>query len=245
MKKSYTLLLMFIITTMQAQLKPITYNDDNQKLQGLVSTTIEKGQAAVLILPAWMGIDDEAKEAALDLQKAGYGTFIADIYGVGNLPTNAGEASKIATFYKTDYKAYQHRIQLALEALIATGVDKNRIAVIGYCFGGTGALETARSPLKVAGVVCIHGGLAKATERINGPINTKILIEHPADDASVSEEDIERIIAEMNEGKADWQMITYAHSKHTFTNPQSADYNEIMAKRAWKHTKLFLEEVLK
>ena len=49
---------------------------------------------------------------------------------------------------------------------------------------------------------------------------------------------------EMNEGKADWQLITYAHCGHTFTNPESPEYNEAMAKRAWQHTLQFLKEVL-
>ncbi len=244
MKKLLPLLFTLSFITMQAQLKTITYLDGTQKLNGLISSTVKKNQAAVLILPAWMGIDDEAKQAAMDLEKQGYAVLIADIYGEGNVPKDAAEASKIATHYKTDYQAYQHRIQLALDALVARGVDSSKIAVIGYCFGGTGALEAARAQLKVAGAVCIHGGLAKAVNRQNGPLTTKILIEHPADDASVTPEHLNQMVAEMNQAEADWQLITYAHSKHTFTNPKSVDYNEIMAKRAWKHTLLFLEEVL-
>jgi dienelactone hydrolase len=52
-------------------------------------------------------------------------------------------------------------------------------------------------------------------------------------------------VKEMNDGKADWQIITYANSKHTFTNPESKDYNPVMAERAWNHTLLFLKEILK
>ncbi|WP_430613426.1 dienelactone hydrolase family protein [Flavobacterium sp. JP2137] len=244
MKSKLLLIFPLIITGMHAQLKPLTYNDGSQKLQGLITANVQKNQSAVLILPAWMGIDDEAKQAALDLEKQGYAAFIADIYGEGNLPTNAKEAAAIATFYKTDYQAYQHRIKLALEALIATGVNRDKIAVIGYCFGGTGALEAARAPLHVSGVVCIHGGLAKDAKRSNGPIATKVLVEHPAADASVSAADLNQLLEEMNQGKADWQLITYAQAKHTFTNPKSADYNEVMAKRAWQHTLLFLKEIL-
>jgi len=130
-----------------------------------------------------------------------------------------------------------------LEELKKQGPGK--VAVIGYCFGGTGALEAARGDLPVEGIVSIHGGLSKAADRNNIPLKTKILIEHPADDKSVSKEDLENVVEEMNLGKTDWQIITYAHSGHTFTDPKSSEYNEVMAKRAWKHTLLFLEEVLK
>ncbi|MBV5349414.1 dienelactone hydrolase family protein [bacterium] len=237
---------MGLIQSLTAQsLKEVKYADGTQELNGLVTSNAGKNLPGVLILPAWMGIDDEAKTAALDLEKQGYIAFVADIYGKGNIPTDFASAAKIATQYKTDYNAYQKRISLALEQLKAAGAQSGKIAVIGYCFGGSGALETARGGLDVSGVISIHGGLAKAPERPNGPIKAKILVEHPAEDKSVKKEDIDNLVKEMNDGKADWQIITYANCGHTFTNPTSKDYNEVMAKRAWNHTLLFLGEVLK
>ena len=225
------------------QLKPVIYTDGNQKLNGLVTSNTGKKLQGVLILPAWKGIDQEAKQAALDLEKEGYIAFIADIYGEGNVPTDNAAAAKIASQYKQDYQAYQKRIGLALEQLKKAGADK--IAVIGYCFGGTGALEAARAQFPVNGVISIHGGLGKDASIPNGSLPTKILIEHPAEDQSVPQEMVNDLIKEMNEGKADWQIYTYAYSKHTFTNPESKDYNPTMAKRAWQHTLMFLDEVLK
>ena len=225
------------------QLKPVIYTDGKQKLNGLVTSNTGKKLQGVLILPAWKGIDQEAKQAALDLEKEGYIAFIADIYGEGNVPTDNAAAAKIASQYKQDYQAYQKRIGLALEQLKKAGAHK--IAVIGYCFGGTGALEAARAQFPVNGVISIHGGLGKDASRPNGSLPTKILIEHPAEDQSVPQEMVNDLIKEMNEGKADWQIYTYAYSKHTFTNPESKDYNPTMAKRAWQHTLMFLDEVLK
>ena len=235
-----TLILLYVSAQ---QLKPVIYTDGNQKLNGLVTSNTGKKLQGVLILPAWKGIDQEAKQAALDLEKEGYIAFIADIYGEGNVPTDNAAAAKIASQYKQDYQAYQKRIGLALEQLKKAGADK--IAVIGYCFGGTGALEAARAQFPVAGVISIHGGLGKDASRPNGSLPTKILIEHPAEDQSVPQEMVNDLIKEMNEGKADWQIYTYAYSKHTFTNPESKDYNPTMAKRAWQHTLMFLDEVLK
>jgi dienelactone hydrolase len=236
-------LTLVIFSVSAQQLKPVIYTDGNQKLNGLVTSNTGKKLQGVLILPAWKGIDQEAKQAALDLEKEGYIAFIADIYGEGNVPTDNAAAAKIASQYKQDYQAYQKRIGLALEQLKKAGADK--IAVIGYCFGGTGALEAARAQFPVAGVISIHGGLGKDASRPNGSLPTKILIEHPAEDQSVPQEMVNDLIKEMNEGKADWQIYTYAYSKHTFTNPESKDYNPTMAKRAWQHTLMFLDEVLK
>ncbi|MGC3947621.1 MAG: dienelactone hydrolase family protein [Chryseolinea sp.] len=174
-----TLLLLiscFSLAGFAQDLKPVAYADGQQKLNGLVTSNAGKNLPGVLILPAWKGIDEEAKTAALNLQKQGYVAFIADIYGEGNIPADNAAAAKAAGSYRSDYAAYQKRITLALDQLKKQGANNSKIAVIGYCFGGTGALEAARGNLPVTGVVCIHGGLAKAAERSNGPLNTRILV---------------------------------------------------------------------
>ena len=247
MKLSITILALFLglNLTIAQNLKPIVYKDGEQKLSGLVTSNAGKKLPGVLILPAWKGIDNEAKNAATELQKQGYIAFVADIYGEGNIPADNAAAAKIAGSYKQDYKAYQQRISVALEELKKQGANPEKIAVIGYCFGGTGALETARAGFPVSGVVSIHGGLAKGNDRLNVPIKTKVLVEHPADDENVKPEDLTNLMDELKTAKTDFQIITYANSKHTFTSPESPDYNEVMAKRAWNHTLTFLKEILK
>ncbi len=241
----HLLIFAFMSSSAAAQdLKLLTYADGPQKLNGLVTEHAAVKRPGVLILPAWMGIDDESRTAAKELARQGYIVFIADIYGEGNIPADFNGARQIATHYKTDFAAYQHRIGLALEQLKLAGADPEKLAVIGYCFGGTGALEAARANLPVKGVVSIHGGLGKG-DRPNGPLSTSILIQHPEADASVSKEDMASIVAEMNAAKADWQMITYAHCGHTFTNPTSKEYNKRMADRAWQHVLVFLTDILK
>lgn len=241
----FLLLFTFSFSTMAQELKSVTYNDGNQKLNGLVTSNAGQNLPGVLILPAWQGIDEESKVAAMELEKQGYVAFIADIYGEGNIPADATSAGKISSFYRQDYKAYQHRIGLALNELKKQGAVANKIAVIGYCFGGTGALEVARAGFPVQGVVSIHGGLGKAADRPNTELKTKILVENPAEDRGVTKEIYDNLVNELKEGKADWQIITYANCGHTFTNPKSPEYNELMAKRAWNHTLLFLGEILK
>lgn len=240
-----TAVLMTSGTVFGQNLKPLSYSDGSQKLNGLITSNAGKKLPGVLILPAWKGIDEEAKTAAANLEKEGYIAFIADIYGEGNIPKDNSAAAQSSGYYKKNYQAYQKRISLALEQLKKNGAVYDKIAVIGYCFGGTGALESARGKLPVAGVVSIHGSIGKDQSRPNDVISTKILVENPAEDKSVTPEDYNNLVKEMNDGKADWQIITYANSKHTFTDPKSPDFNEVMAKRAWNHTLMFLKEILK
>lgn len=237
-----------------AQLKPIKYNDGTQILNGFATQPTKKSpqKPGILILPAWMGIDKLSKDTAEKLAHLGYYSFVADIYGEENYPKDFNEAGQKAGFFKKNYNDYQKRITLALEQLIRSGANPNNIVVMGYCFGGTGALEAARGHLNVKGVVSFHGGLGKDATRESEPITAKILVCHGADDPYESKEEITTFQQEMKDTKADWQMIYYANAVHSFTNPESgndnskgAAYNEKVAKRSWEHFKIFLNEVLK
>ena len=237
-----------------AQLKPITYKDGDQTLNGfsIKPSKKSKQKPGILILPAWMGIDKLSKDTAENLSKMGYFAFVADIYGEGNYPKDYKEAGQNAGFYKSNFKDYQKRITLALEQLIRSGANPDNIVVIGYCFGGTGALEAARGHLNVKGVVSFHGGLGKDATRPTEPIAAKVLVCHGADDPYESKEEITAFQQEMRDTKSDWQMIYYANAVHSFTNPESgndnskgAAYNATAAQRSWEHLKLFLNEVLK
>ncbi|PXY41007.1 dienelactone hydrolase [Flavobacterium cheongpyeongense] len=256
MKKSTLLFLvtMLFFGSMKAQLKTVKYSDGDQVLNGLSIKSAKKNQQnpGVLLLPAWLGIDNASKEIAEDLSKLGYTVFIADIYGEGNYPKNTSDAGKQAGFYKNNYLAYQKRIQLALDQLIQSGANADNIVAIGYCFGGTGVLEAARGGLKLKGVASFHGGLGKDSVRKTESISTKVLVCHGADDPFVSKEEIASFQQEMRDSKADWQMIYYANSVHSFTNPEAgndnskgAAYNAVAAKRAFEHLQLFLNETLK
>ena len=256
MKTKFILLFCSVLlssNSIMAQLKPVEYSDGEQKLSGLITKPLKalKSKAGILILPAWMGIDDHSKEVAVELSNLGYYAFVADIYGVGNKPTNTNEAGKQAGFYKKNVLDYQRRIQLALDQLIKNGANADNIVVIGYCFGGTGAIEAARSNLKVKGVVSFHGGLGKDKARTTETINAKVLVLQGADDNYVPETEVKAFQNEMRTAKADWQMIYYANAVHAFTekkaggdNSKGAAYNENADKRSWKAMLQFLKEVL-
>ncbi|WP_413997857.1 dienelactone hydrolase family protein [Flavobacterium sp. W1B] len=255
--KNYSILILglFLFSNSTfAQLKEVKYKDENQVLNGykIQPTKKTESKPGILILPAWKGIDKVSKDIATDLAHLGYYAFIADIYGEGNYPKNNSEAGQKAGYYKTNYKDYQNRIALALKQLINAGANPDNIVVIGYCFGGTGALEAARGHLNVKGVVSFHGGLARDASRPTEPITAKVMVCHGADDPYESKEEIAAFQQEMRDTKADWQMIYYANAVHSFTNPESgndnskgAAYNAVAAKRAFEHLKLFLNEVLK
>jgi len=252
MKALYFTLIALMALQANAQLKAVAYKDGTQNLNGFAASPKKAaaGKPGILVLPAWKGIDKHSKEVAEDLAALGYHAFVADIYGEGNYPATPQQAGEKSGYYKSHPSDYQRRIKLAMDQLVKAGADDDNIVVIGYCFGGTGALEAARGGLKVKGVVSFHGGLGKDAARKNEAIAPKVLVLHGADDPYVPQKDIEQFQNEMREGKADWQMVYYANAVHAFTekeagndNSKGAAYNEKADKRSWKHFLTFLDEL--
>ena len=258
-KKNMKFKLLFLAIMVQStfstfgQTKTVEYKDGNQILSGISVKPSKplKNNPGILILPAWMGIDDHAKDSANRLADLGYTAFVADIYGVDQRPTNYAEAGKKAGYFKKNIKKYQTRIQLALDQLVKQGVNPEDIVVMGYCFGGSGAIEAARTNMNVKGIVSFHGGLGRDETRTIETITPKVLILHGADDPYESKEEIEKLQNEMRTAKADWQMTYYANAVHSFTdknagndNSKGAAYNEKAEKRSWEALLTFLKEVL-
>lgn len=233
--------------------QPLTYADGPTKLAGYVAHPVQaKGKVpGVVVIHQWMGLTDHERKVSDDLARLGYVALAADIYGEGLRPANTGEAGKLAGSFKGDRALYRRRIAAAIEALKAQkGVDGSRLAVIGFCFGGTGALEAARGGLPVKGVVSFHGGLDVPAGYAASPISAKVLVCHGADDPFVPAKDVTAFQEEMRQSKADYVFVAYAGAVHAFTqkeagndNAKGAAYNEMAHRRSWQHMQDFFQEI--
>ena len=233
--------------------QPLSYADGATKLAGYVARPAAlKGKVpGVVVIHQWMGLTDHERKVSDDLAKLGYVALAADIYGEGVHPKDTGEAGKLAGAFKGDRALYRRRIAAAIETLQAQkGVDSSRIAVIGFCFGGTGALEAARGGLPVKGVVSFHGGLDAPADVSTSPISAKVLVCHGADDPFVPAKDVAAFQEEMKKAKADYVFVAYAGAVHAFTqkeagndNSKGAAYNEAAHRRSWQHMKDFFNEI--
>jgi dienelactone hydrolase len=144
----------------------------------------------------------------------------------------------------------RRRIRSAFDAVLAMSeVDDQRIAIIGFCFGGLCALDLARTGVEIKGVVSFHGLLSKPAHLKSQTIKAKILALHGYDDPMVSPKDVNEFCQEMTEADVDWQVHMYGHTQHAFTNPQAHDeklgtiYNEVAAQRSWLAMTHFLQEI--
>jgi dienelactone hydrolase len=233
--------------------KTIDYKQGKTKLEGYLALpgNLNAKTPAVIVVHDWMGVGDYVKMRADQLAALGYIAFAADIYGKETRPKDQAEAGEFATKYKSDRKLMRQRIQAALDVIKKQkNVDGKKIAVMGYCFGGTVALELSRSGAPVLGAISFHGGLSTPNPKDAKNIKGKILALHGADDPFVPADEFKAFVEEMRANKVDWQMIEYGGAVHSFTHPQAgndnskgAAYNEKADKRSWVAMQNFLSEI--
>jgi dienelactone hydrolase len=232
----------------------IEYKDGATVLEGFLAydTAFTGKRPAVLVVHQWKGLTEYERKRCEMLAKQGYLAFAVDIYGKGIRPVTVQDAGAQAGKYKNDRALLRQRVNAGLNSLKQQDkVDPDRIAAIGYCFGGTTVIELARSGAPIAGVVSFHGGLDSPTPADGKNIKCRVLALHGADDPFVPDKDLTAFEGEMRDGGVDWQLIKYGRAVHSFTdwNAQGdlpgAKYDERADKRSWEDMLQFLNENFK
>ena len=231
----------------------VEYKSGDLTFEGFLAyDTLSQGKKpGIMIVHNWMGVTAETESKAIEMAKLGYVAFAGDIYGKGIRPKDTKEAGELAGKYKADLKTLRERALLAIDELKKNKkVDASKIFVAGYCFGGTTAIEVARSGADIRGAISFHGGLTPSADDKN--IKGSVLVLHGAIDPFVPKADFDGFVKGMNEAKVDYQLISYANAVHSFTekgagnfNLQGAAYNELADKRSWTAMKDFLAELSK
>lgn len=199
----------------------------------------------VLIAGTFMGRTAFEEGKARSLAELGYVAVAIDFYGVGNAPGDFDEARAAMGALNDDRALLKSRLLAALDSARAVGApgDPARVAAIGFCFGGKCALDLARSGADLAGVVSFHG-LYDAPPFPNGDIKAKVLVLHGWNDPLDPPETVVALAAEMTEARVDWQIHSYGHTVHGFTNPaREGMYNPSSDARGWLAMKNFLAEI--
>lgn len=231
----------------------VTYNDGDTVLEGYLARAGDPDAPVVMIVHQWKGLGEYEKSRADMLAQQGFNAFAIDMYGQTIRPKDTAEAGEESSKYKNNSALARQRLNAALEyARGIEGVDPARIAIIGYCFGGTMALELARSGADIKSATSFHGGLAtNAPVTQPGVIKASIAVHHGADDPHVKPGEVKSFMDEMKTADADLVFTSYANAVHSFTEPSAGSdnakgvaYNEKADHRSWAATLDFLRETL-
>ncbi len=226
------------------QTKTIEYQAGNIKAKGFLAwdDAIQGARPGVLVVHEWWGLNDYAKQRAEMLAKEGYVALACDMYGDGKLASHPKEAGEMAGLVRANQGEWRNRASAALTLLKAQPqCDSKRLAAIGYCFGGSTALQLAYSGADLGVVGVFHGSLPTPTEAEAKSIKGTILVCHGSLDSFVSPESIQAFSTALNSAGTDWEMDYYSQTKHSFTDPEADKhgipgiaYNKAADQRSWQ-----------
>jgi dienelactone hydrolase len=235
------------------QTKELTYSVGSTKLTGLLAWDANAAgkRPGVLVVHEWWGHDEHARNQAKRFAEAGYVAFALDMYGDGKHADHPDDAQKFSTEATKDPAVVTARFNAARGVLTADPhVDKEKIAAIGYCFGGGIVLNMARAGQDLDAVVTFHGSLDPALQAKPGTIKPRILVLAGGDDPFVPLATVEKFRAEMNAAGANFRIVTYPGVKHSFTNPKAEThgmpqlgYNKEADTKSWQEMLAFFKQV--
>ncbi|MDX6365734.1 MAG: hypothetical protein QOK30_810 [Nocardioidaceae bacterium] len=211
----------------------------------------DDSHAGVLIVHDWLGVTDYVRMRADMLARLGYTAFAADVYGADVRPSPS-EAPAVAGGYYGNRPLWRERVAGGFDRLLdEPSVDRERTAAIGYCFGGSGALELARTGVELRAVVSFHGALPTGPDGEAQRIRAKLLVLRGAIDPVVPDEAVVAFQDELRQAPdLDWQLTTYSGAMHAFTIPDANSpdhgsvFNAVAERRSWRAMKEFLAEAL-
>lgn len=255
-----TLLLIGSITAAQAAIvtQEIDYTASGTVMKGYLAydDKIQGKRPGVLVVHEWWGLNDYARKRARMLAELGYTALALDMYGDGKQAHHPDDANKFSSELMKHQDAAKARFNAAYEVLAKQPtVDPQRIAAIGYCFGGAVVLEMARSGADLKGVVSFHGTLSTSYPAPPGAVKAKLLVLTGGADPFVPPEQIDQFKKEMDAAGVDYKLIVYPGAKHSFTNPGAnklgkefklpLEYNKAADEGSWKEMQGFFKQVLK
>lgn len=216
--------------------------------------SIQGERPGVLVVHEWWGHNDYARKRAEMLAALGYTALALDMYGEGKVADHPDDAKAFMMAATRDAEALTARFDAAHELLQNHDtVDGDRIAAIGYCFGGAVVLNMARAGKPLAGVVSYHGSLGTQSPAEEGKVQASVLVFTGAEDPMVPAEQVTGFEQEMQAAHADYELISYPGAKHSFTNPQADEfgqrfdmplaYDAEADRDSWERTQQFFDRI--
>jgi len=255
---------LFLIVAGYAWAKPdvegreVSYTAEGIVMKGYLAydKSIEGRRPGVLVVHEWWGLNDYARKRARMLAELGYTALAVDMYGEGKQAMHPDDAGKFSSELMKNFDVAKMRFMAALEFLKKQStVDPERIAAIGYCFGGGVVLNMVRQGVDLKGVASFHGGLSAVRPAEPGVVKGRVLVLHGADDKFITAEQIDAFKNEMKNGGVDYRFVVYPGAAHGFTNPDADEYarkfnlplryNAEADKKSWEELKKFLAAIFK
>ncbi|HEU5273967.1 MAG TPA: dienelactone hydrolase family protein [Xanthobacteraceae bacterium] len=220
----------------------IDYRQGDTPLRGYLAydDAVSGPRPAVLLVHRRDGMSALTLKNAEMVARLGYVVFAPDIFGVK--PKGEEEEKAQSARYNKDRALMRARAQAGFDVLRANPmVDQSRIGVLGYCFGGTVAVELAETGVPILGTVTIHGSFRDFQHEAAKNIHGRMLILHGAEDPVAPLSEVNILIQDLRDAKIAWQLELYSGTKHGFSTPKNADEERANAQSQGATARFFQE----
>lgn len=229
MKYLLSSLLLLTISSAHAGViaQSVEYQADNVTLKGYLAydDSLQGKRPGVLVVHEWWGHNEYARQRARMLAELGYTALAVDMYGDGKNTQHPQEAKKFMMEVLKNMEVGKARFMAALNFLTEQEtVNPDKVAAIGYCFGGGVVLEMARAGIDLDGVASFHGSLATQNPAQPGKVKAKVLVLHGNADPFMPPKVVKDFKEEMQKAGVDFEFVGYPGVKHSFTNPQADNF---------------------
>jgi dienelactone hydrolase len=237
---------------MSIQTRLVEYKDGDILLEAYMAwdESSHDRKPGVLISHAWAGRSEFEEDKAAHLAELGYVGFALDLYGKGVKGGDPEQNRALMQPLLDDREMLQRRMQLALDIIRKQKeVDGDRVAAMGFCFGGLCVLDLARTGADILGAASFHGLFSAPGNTGDKGISAKVLVMHGWDDPMATPDQVLALADELTAAGADWQIHAYGNTVHAFTNPAANDvehgtvYDADADRRSWQSLQLFLAEI--
>lgn len=234
----------------------VSYSTDSTEMKGYIvyDESIEGKRPGILVVHEWWGHNDYTRERATMLAELGYTALAIDMYGDGKQAEHPEDAGKFSGQVMSNMDEAKARFMKALETLKNhPSVNPEKIAAIGYCFGGSVVLTMANAGIDLDAVAAFHSGVNLPIKPNHETLKTKILVCNGADDPFITPESVEEFKAEMDSVGADYKYVAYENAVHAFTSKGADElgkkfdlplaYNENADNASWLELQTLLNSV--
>lgn len=243
----------------KVETKDFNYKVGKEKHIGYLAWNSQsKGKSpGILLVPEWWGLNEDIKNKAKRLAEMGYVVLAIDLYGNGITTKDPEQAGKwLAQLQAKDTKASTEAFMAGLFELKKNKkVLPQKVAVVGYSFGGALATEMARRGHELKAVVNFHGAVRTDKKARPGFVKAPILWLKGEHDSFIDKKMEEDFRKEMKDAKAKLKVVTYKNTFHSFTYPEATEigkkhnffisYNPVSDKESWEQMRVFLKTHLR
>ncbi len=225
----------------------VTYSRlDGKPITGYLArpTNTDGNLPGLIVIHEWWGLNENIQMMTRRLAGEGYVALAVDLYE-GEVASEPEKALELLRESQEKTRRLKQNIRQAYRYL-ETKQNVEKIASIGWCFGGTWSLNTALLfPRKLdAAVIYYGGGLETNPDRLKS-LQMPILGIFGELDKNPSVETVRAFEAALQQLDKSAEIHIYENADHAFANPSGTRYNAVAAQQAWQETTEFLAQHLK